>query len=100
MADGAIGLLAGVYTLCCRVTDLRLCAGALSDALALLQALPPSSSYSLLQFSLLGEPSGAEGALVGPSPSCSQIALISGSSEDSFLLQLQPGLMAVGVAYV
>lgn len=44
MADGAIGLLAGERTLCCGVADLCLHTGALSDALALLQAVPSSSS--------------------------------------------------------
>lgn len=83
LADGAIGLLAGACTLCCGVADLRLHAGALSDALAPLQALPSSSSYCLLQLSALGEPAGAEGAPVGPSSSCSQVALISDSCEPS-----------------
>lgn len=44
LADGAFGLLAGACTLCCRVTDLCLHAGALSGALAPLQPLPSSSS--------------------------------------------------------
>lgn len=83
LADGVIGLLAGACTLCCGVADLRLHAGALSDALAPLQALPSSSSCSLLQLSVLGEQSGAEGAPVGPSSSCSQVVLISVSSEPS-----------------
>lgn len=83
MADGAIGLLAGVCTLRCRVADLRLHAGELSDALALLQALPSFSSCSLLLLSVLGEPSGAEGDPVGPSSSCSQVVWISDSSEPS-----------------
>lgn len=83
LADGAIGLLAGICTLCCRVADLHLHAGAPRDALALLQALPSSSSRSLLRFPVLGEPSGAEGAPAGSSSSCSQVALISDSSEPS-----------------
>lgn len=83
MADGAIGLLAGACTLCRGVADLRLHAGAPSEALAPLQALPSSSSRSLLQPAALGEPLGTEAAPGGPSSSCSQAALISVSSEPS-----------------
>lgn len=76
LADGAIGLLAGVCTLCWGVADLCLHAGALSDALAPLQALPSSSSCSLPSSQCWGR-----GALMGPCSNCSQADLISDSSE-------------------
>lgn len=78
LADGAIGLLAGGCPLCCRVADLCLHAGALSDALAALQALPSSSSAPSSSPQCWGQ-----GALPAPCSNCSQVALISDSSEPS-----------------